>query len=188
MTKTIEKRRTIFIKKAFQGRFILNVLLIIMLSGLCSAGLIYWITGGDLLAESQTAHENIRSALDHLGISILIANMAALIIASIFAVLMVLYASHKIAGPLYRFEKYCQQIGDGQLDTFTPLRQNDQLQELGTAFYGMVIKLRERKEQRLMLITQLTDKINQLQQDPAIAAAHTEQLAGLRQLLGQLRD
>jgi nitrate/nitrite-specific signal transduction histidine kinase len=188
MTNNVYKRRTVFINKSFQGRFILNVFLLILLSGVCSALSIYWITGGDLQAQSQTAHENITNAIDHLGLSIVIGNLVALVIVGSLTIFMVLYASHKIAGPLYRFEKLCTQIGDDQLDTITSLREHDQLQELGTAFGEMVAKLRSRKDQRLTLVAKLTDHLEQLQQDPAITANYSEHLEQMRQALTQLQE
>ena len=188
MSNNPNKRRIIFINKAFQGRFILNVLLLILLSGFCSAMLIYWITGGDLQAESQTAHENINNALDHLGISLILGNLTAMLIVGMLTVFMVLYASHKIAGPLYRFEKLCEQIGDGQLDGISRLREGDQLQDMGKAFDDMIGKLRNRQDQRNLLVTKLSGQLEQLQQDQAIVTHHSEHLEQMRQTLAQLQE
>jgi nitrate/nitrite-specific signal transduction histidine kinase len=188
MSNNANIRRTVFIKKAFQGRFILNMFLLILLSGLCSAALIYWLTGGDLLAQSLTAHESIKTALDHLGFSIVIANLAALLVAGVTTITMVLYASHKIAGPLYRFEKICEQIGEGNLDTVTTLREGDQLQDMGRAFHDMVGKLRNRKTQRLELIAEATDRLDRLPQDQTLSAAQLEHIARIRQIPARLPE
>ncbi len=188
MSKNTEQRRAVFINKAFQGRFILNVLLVVLLSGLCSALLIYWQTGGDLQAESQTAHVNIESSLEHLGFSILFGNLVAMLIAGGAALFFILYASHKIAGPLFRFEKLCHQIGDGQLDTITKLREGDQLQDMGNAFEDMVIKLRNRRDQRMLLTEKLIAQLEQLQHDPAVATHYSGQLEQMRHVLAQLQD
>jgi methyl-accepting chemotaxis protein len=188
MSNNTSKRRTIFIKRAFQGRFILYVLLLILLSGACSALLIYWITGGDLQAQSLTAHTNVMNALEHLGVSIFIGNLCSLLIAGGVAIFVVLYSSHKIAGPLYRFEKWCEQIGDGQLDTITPLREHDQLQELGLAFAAMTTKLRDRKALRLQQVTTLTSHLEQLSKDPALFSQHSEQIDQMQRLLKGLEE
>ena len=188
MSNNENKRRKIFINKAFQGRFILNVFLLILLSGFCSALMIYWITSGDLQAESQTAHGSIGNALDHLGISIFIANLAALAIGGTLTIFMVLYASHKIAGPLFRFEKLCEQIGDGQLDGISKLREGDQLQDMGRAFDVMITKLRNRKIQQLELIAQLNQELESLQHEPAIIGNYSANLEQMRQILIQLQE
>ncbi len=183
MSNNTSKRRNIYINKAFQGRFIVGVFLLIVLSGLCSALLIYWITGGDLQAQSQSAHTNIMTSLEHLGVSIFLGNLVSMLIAGSVATFVVLYASHKIAGPLYRFEKLCEQIGDDQLDNITALREHDQLQELGKAFAIMSTKLRNRKDKRLMQISKLVGQIEQLQKDVSIPSQQAEVLEQMRQTL-----
>ncbi len=159
MNNTLPKRRLVFIKKDFQGRFIVGAFALILLSGLCSAGLVYLITGGDLQAQSQSAHANLINATERLGISLLIGNLVSILIAGGIAITAVLYASHKIAGPLYRFEKLCQAVGEGNLDTITNLREKDQLQDMAQAFSTMVAKLRDRRDQRTQLIHQLNQQI-----------------------------
>ncbi|WP_446810481.1 hypothetical protein ACH50O_02500 [Methylomonas sp. 2BW1-5-20] len=153
------QRRQVFIKKDFQGRFILGAFALILLSGLCSALLIYWMTGGDLQAQSQSAHASIVNASERLGISILIGNLVAILAAGGIAVGTVLYASHKIAGPLYRFETLCQEVGKGNLDTVTHLRENDQLQDLAQSFSTMVANLRNRRDHRQRLLAELDQQI-----------------------------
>ncbi len=165
MSNTTYKRRIVFINKAFQWRFIAGVFLLILLSGLCSALLIFWITGGDLQAQSQTAHANILNAWDRLGLSIFIGNVVAIVIAGTLAVFVALYASHKIAGPLYRFEKLCEQVGNGDLDVLVSLREKDQLQELGVAFAGMVNKLRARQNEQSAVVAKIKAEIEELKHD-----------------------
>lgn len=159
MNNTVSQRRKVFIKKDFQGRFILGAFALILLSGLCSALLIYWMTGGDLQAQSQSAHASIVNAAQRLGISIFIGNLVATLVAGGLAVAAVLHASHKIAGPLYRFETLCREVGEGHLETVTHLRENDQLQDLALSFATMVAKLRDRRDQRARLIAQFNQQI-----------------------------
>jgi len=158
MTETTQpsKRKIILISKAFQGRFIASVLATIILFGICSAILLYWLIGNDLQVQSQAAHINIANTWERLGLSILIGNVIATIIAGGTAIIVVLYISHKIAGPLYRFETLCKQVGDGHLDTITHLRANDQLQELAKSFSSMVDKLQSKRQQK----NHLTDEAN----------------------------
>jgi methyl-accepting chemotaxis protein len=176
MTSTAPKRRNVFIKKTFQGRFIVGVLLLMLLSGLCSALLIYWMTGGDLQAQSESAHINIANAWARLGLSIFIGNVVAILIAGSISVFVVMYASHRIAGPLYRFEKLCEQVGNGDLEVSTSIRENDQLQDLSTAFLAMVNKLRARKGRQQDCVANLTKQIEQLKKENALSASQLEQL------------
>jgi methyl-accepting chemotaxis protein len=180
------KRKHVFINKAFQGRFIAGVFALIVLSGLCSALLIYWLTGNELQVQSQTAHVNILTAFERLGLSILIGNVVALILVGVVSVVTVNYATHKIAGPLYRFEKICEQVGEGQFDTVTTLREHDQLQQLGIAFSLMVDKLRARKNQQQIQLEIVTEQIEVIKNDPSLTDNQLKLVEKLASTIKQL--
>jgi|GEM_PF-361781 len=180
------KRRTVFIKKAFQGRFIITVLMMILLFGFCSAGLIYWLINSDLHAQSQSAHGNISNTWARLGLSILMGNLVAVIIAGIPTVFFVLYISHKIAGPLYRFEQACEQIGDGNLDTVTQLRKQDQLQDLSIAFTTMSDKLRARQQQRQQNLAAMENQLKALKTMQQLSPQQSHVIAELEHSIQQL--
>lgn len=186
MNNNQPKRRHIFIKKGFQGRFILGAFTIILLSGLCSAILVYWITGDDLHAQSLSAHANIVNAWERLGVSIMIGNVVSILVAGTVAVVSVLYASHKIAGPLYRFETLCEQVGNGKLDGVTSLRENDQLQELGRAFVGMVAKLRSRQDRQDSLLIDINNRIKDLKSSDNLTTEQQNILSALVEAVAQL--
>lgn len=187
MSNVSVKRRHVFINKAFQGRFIIGVFLLILLSGICSALLIYGLIGNDLLAQSQTAHANITEALKHLSWSILIGNTIAIMVSSTVAVMVAIYASHKIAGPLYRFEKLCEQVSNNQYAVFTSLREHDQLQQLGAAFTHMIEKLNGRKQQQQTSIALIEQQLDRLRNDTNLVGKQQEMLDALLNTLQQLK-
>ena len=190
MSQSVAKtaRRSVFIKKAFQGRFIASVLLMIILFGLCSAGLIYWLISGDLQSQSQSAHINIANAWERLGLSILIGNIVAAVVAGLSAIIVVLYISHKIAGPLYRFETLCRQIGEGNLDGVTHVRENDQLQELAVAFTEMVEQLRQRRDQQQAVLTELHIQLDMLGNQFESTPSGDSVLISLKETLKKLEN
>jgi methyl-accepting chemotaxis protein len=190
MSQSVAKtaRRSVFIKKAFQGRFIASVLLMIILFGLCSAGLIYWLISGDLQSQSQSAHINIANAWERLGLSILIGNIVAAVVAGLSAIIVVLYISHKIAGPLFRFETLCRQIGEGNLDGVTHVRENDQLQELAVAFTEMVEQLRQRRDQQQAVLTELHIQLDMLGNQFESTPSGDSVLISLKETLKKLEN
>jgi len=181
-------RRSVFIKKAFQGRFIASVLLMIILFGLCSAALIYWLIGSDLQSQAQSAHVNIANAWERLGLSILIGNIVAAVVAGLSAIIVVLYISHKIAGPLYRFETLCRQVGEGNLDGVTHVRENDQLQELAIAFTEMVGQLRQRRDQQQALLTELQIQLDMLSKQDESKFSESSAVSSFRETLKKLEN
>jgi nitrogen fixation/metabolism regulation signal transduction histidine kinase len=188
MNDTAVKRRRLFIDKRFQGRFILGAFAIIMLSGLCSALLIYWITGDDLKAQTFSAHINIADADSRLGLSILIGNVVSILVAGGVAIISVLYASHKIAGPLYRFKKLCEEVGNGNLDTITSLREQDLLQELALAFSVMLNNLRDQRDRRKQHLAEIQSRIDDLKNGDNLTAQQRETLKALAEAVETLHS
>jgi methyl-accepting chemotaxis protein len=188
MSNNLPTRRKIFIKKAFQARFVLGAFAVILLSGLCSALLIYWITADDLQAQSLSAHFNISQATERLGASILIGNVVAIIVAGAVAVISVLYASHRIAGPLHRFEALCEAVGSGDLDDAAQLRENDQLQELAGSFSAMVAKLRHQRGERSELIVGVHRQLSMLREGSNLTSPQQEAVMKMAELLDRLES
>jgi nitrogen fixation/metabolism regulation signal transduction histidine kinase len=150
--------------------------------------LIYWLTGGELLAQAKMAHASLEDPLAHLAFAILLGNVVAMLVSGAATIFVMLYASHKIGGPLYRFEKLCQQVGGGRLDAAPELRAGDQLQDLGKAFQDMVASLRNRQEHRVVSAMKLSSVLDQLQKDPDFVDRHLDKLEQMRQTLTQLQE
>ena len=102
MTKNY-KRRTFFIKKDFQGKLLLGSFL--------------FVTGGGLL---------FNVLLKQLPA----ANWIMIIIGSIFLMVASLLLSHRIAGPMFRFESTLDNMKKGHLDITIHLRDKDEGKEL----------------------------------------------------------
>ena len=131
---------------------------------------------------------NIANTWERLGLSILIGNIVAAVIAGLMAIIVVLYISHKIAGPLYRFESLCKQVGEGNLNTITHLRSNDQLQELAQSFSAMVDKLRNRREQKNKLLDDLNNEIGHLKTDSNLTPEHIDSIKKLEAIVGHIKN
>ena len=55
-----------------------------------------------------------------------------------------LVASHKVAGPLYRFKKVMKEVADGDMSVRMKLRKGDQLDDVAEAFNEMMDALERR--------------------------------------------
>lgn len=86
----------------------------------------------------------------------------ALIIVSCLLLVLGVYASHRVAGPMYRIAKNLNLIGvEEQIDTIQ-IRRKDQLKEMADAFNHMVHTLKDKMYQDMRLIDQVKGKISQL--------------------------
>ena len=179
MQSNKSQRRIVFIKREFQGRFIAKVLSLIVVVAAVSAVLIYLLVGGDLEAKSNSAHLDIGQVLDRLALTVVLCAGVAAIGAGALAIHVVVHATHRIAGPLYRFETICRQVGTGNLDGITHLREHDELQDLSVAFGEMVGGLRQRRDQRLEKLRALESALGSAGGDTDAARAAIARLKEL---------
>ena len=86
----------------------------------------------------------------------------ALVAVSCLLLVLGVYASHRIAGPMYRITKNLNLIGvENQMDTIQ-IRKRDQLKDMADAFNHMVHALKDRMYQDMRLIDHVRGKISQL--------------------------
>ncbi len=124
---TDSKRKIVLINRKFQykliGKFILlNVVILIMFSIL-----IYLFLNSEVDANLKSAHvtySNIKDMLFPIVISLSIINI---LISSLIIALFVKYASFRIAGPMYRFNKALEEMSCKNLNPVTAIRSGDQL-------------------------------------------------------------
>lgn len=152
------KRRNIFIKKDFQGKLILGYFLFV--AGGC---LLFILLLGIFSADTMTiSYNNHDLQLGQTPIvllkKVLTAHWVFLVLGSVFLVITAMFITHRIAGPLFRFEKALDNMLDRRLDDTIFLRSKDEGKDLAR-------------------------KINAFNEDLSISLknlqAHSEAIAGL---------
>jgi len=138
------KRRQYYISKKFQTRFILRFFLILVLGGVVTVGLTLLNTQDTLTSTYVDSRLVIQSTSLAIMPSVIFTTLLTTGILGVVAVLVTLLASHKIAGPIYRFEKDIQQVGEGDLRHRIRIRKNDQFQELAVSLNQMIDGLSSR--------------------------------------------
>ncbi len=138
------KRRNYFIKKEFQAKFILKFCLILLGGIVLSTGLLLAFSRDTL----TTSFDHSRLVVENTGLallpSIIYTNLITLGLITLAAIVVTLFASHKIAGPMFRIEKELKSIGAGKLDRQISFRQNDQAVEIAESLNEMTKKLHEK--------------------------------------------
>ncbi len=157
-----KKRKTIFIKPAFQRKFIYWVVGLLLVCCLCSAGVLYPMISSELNSGAASGHLDISGLKSNLFLALLIGNGLAILVAALATTYVILYISHKVAGPLYRFEAICKEIGNGNLNVSTGLRDMDQLTGLSDAFGEMLVQLRSQCEDQHKRIEKARDDLSAL--------------------------
>ncbi len=124
------KRRNYFIKKDFQGKLILGYFLFVI-GGCLLFVILLGIISADSLTISYTDHDlQLGQTPMMLLKDVIAANWILIVIGGSFLVLAALLITHRIAGPLFRFEKALDYMMTGRLDDYIYLRENDSGKEL----------------------------------------------------------
>lgn len=124
------KRRKFFIKKDFQGKLILGCFLLVAGGGLLF-NVLLGLLSADTLTISYTNNDLQLGQTPFILIKqILTANWFLLVVGGGFVMLASLLLSHRIAGPLYRFESTLDNMQKGRLDNTIHLRDKDEGKEL----------------------------------------------------------
>lgn len=120
------KRRNIFIKKNFQGRLILGYFLFV--AGGC---LFFFILLGIFSADSLTiSYQNNDLQFEQTPIMLFKKAISTywlfIVVSSVFLILGTMFITHRIAGPIYRFEKTLDRMLNNDLSATIKLRPKDE--------------------------------------------------------------
>lgn len=133
-----------------------------------------------LSAHEQAAVANVLKSANLKLIPKLIVIILAMAFASIFIF-------HKIAGPIYRFEKQAMAIGKGDLTLKFKLRKGDELKDLSLALEEMVGSLRSKIADSLKSIKEFSDGIDKLTQRVGEGTEEKRIISNLKANLVQLK-
>ena len=155
------KRSQYFIKRRFQARFVVLFIALVIVGSIISGAILYRVTYKELGVEFGRAHSQLRSTGEIILPAVLLTNVITVGVIGIATIIVTIVLSHKIAGPLYRFEKNAKKVGEGDLTVRTKLRESDQTKQLAIAFSEMTDSLREKmkdlKDKALEISKTVTD-------------------------------
>jgi len=124
------KRKHYFIKKTFQAKFILKFCLIILLGAFLATVLLLILSQNTLTSSFHQSQLTIKNTATAILPSVILTNLITLGFISLAAIVIILFISHKIAGPMFRLENDIKEIGKGHLTKRIRLREKDQITEL----------------------------------------------------------
>ena len=137
------KRRTIFIKKNLQFSYMMLIILSV-LAGLLIMAFELTFTLNDIFDKYPVLLQPIYDTFPSIAFSFIY----KIIIYVVFVVLISAIVSHKMAGPVYRFEQTCKAIAKGDFSQRVHLRKGDQLMDLQDEFNKMMDRIEEELKKR----------------------------------------
>jgi len=143
-SKHLYRRRQYFIKKEFQSKFILRFCLLILAGVLISTGLLLLFSQSTLTSSFHQSRLTIKNTAIAILPAVIYTNLITLGLITLASIVIILFVSHKIAGPMFRFEKEIKEIGLGDLTKTIKLRKKDQITEIAEDLNNMTASLHEK--------------------------------------------
>ena len=153
------KRSIVYIHRPFQRNFILKFCVIALLAMLCASLVLYFLSKDTMTATYRFHHLALEETAQAILPALLITNVVVLLVFILATILVTLYVSHKIGGPLYRLGKSLEAIGEGNLNPEIKLRERDQLADFASQINNMAKGLGGRVRRLQLKITGLRDKV-----------------------------
>jgi len=138
------QRRNYFIDKKFQTQFIIKFCLIVIAAALAIGISLFFFSSNSTTVAIENTKVTVKTTADF----ILPLIMQTIIIVTVFTalavVLLTLFVSHKIAGPLFRLKREIDKLGEGNYGANFQIRATDQLKELSHSLTLMSNSLRDK--------------------------------------------
>ena len=138
------RRKNYYIKKRFQSNFILKFLTLLLSGAFISGVIIYFMSRGALTTTFDNSRLAIRSTADYILPSLLLSGAVVIMVIGFAAIVVTLFTSHKIAGPLYRIEKDIEELASGNLNVRFNLRGGDEIKALAARLDDLTASLRSK--------------------------------------------
>jgi len=131
------RRRNYFINKKFQTLFIIKFCALVIMGTALSGGVVYWMSRSTVTSTFENSRLVIKSTADFILPSVLLSGAFVVISVGIAAIVITLFTSHRIAGPLYRIQKDLEELSRGNLNVSFNLRKNDEIKVLAETLNDM---------------------------------------------------
>ena len=141
-TNFANRRKNFYIKKEFQRNFILKFCALVVIGAVISGSIIYAVSTATVTTIFDNSRLTIKSTADYILPTVLLSSAVVVVLIGIASVIVTLFTSHKIAGPLYAIEKRVDAITALNLKTEFRLRAGDEIKPLAVGLDVMVTSLR----------------------------------------------
>lgn len=161
------KRRRYLINMKFQTEFILKFCGLVVLGAVVFGVILYVFSSRTLTTSFENSRLVVKSTASYLLPGLLFGGLVVAILTATAASIVVLLMTHRVVGPMYRFEKYAEKVGSGEISSDLKIRKKDQFQNLVGAFNKMtqdlgagLLKVIGVSDKLDALIDQLSDSTN----------------------------
>ncbi len=126
----MQRRKNYFIKKKFQLNFLSGFILLLILESLLIGGLFMHLSSDTLTTGYSNSVLKVERTSDFFFVSFLLSTFIAAGAMAIVGMGVFILLSHRLAGPLYRFESTLKDLENGDLTQRINLRKTDEITAL----------------------------------------------------------
>jgi len=131
------KRRNYFINKGFQTEFILKFCGLVAFGCVIFGIILYIFSAHTLTTSFENSRLVVKSTASYILPGLVFGGLIVGLVTAVASSIVVLLMTHRIAGPLYRFERHAQRVGSGEISPDLKIRKKDQFQNLAGVFNKM---------------------------------------------------
>jgi len=155
------RRKQYFIKKGFQFKFIFKFCVIVIIGALISTGVLFLSSKDTLTSSFQQSRLVIKNTASAILPAVIYTNLITLILITAATIAVTLFISHKLAGPMFRFEKELKGITGGDLTKKIILREKDQITDMADSLNMMIAGLHGKVSDIRSDVKQLAESASQ---------------------------
>jgi methyl-accepting chemotaxis protein len=131
------KRRQYFVQKGFQSKFILKFCLILLIGIILSTVFLFLFSENTLTSSFEQSRLVIKNTATAILPNVFLSHLIAFVLIILLTIAVTLLVSHKLAGPLFRFQKELNEIGNGDLSKVIKIREKDQFKAVADSLNQM---------------------------------------------------
>ena len=185
-------RKNYFIKKEFQTKFILKFCALVTLAAVISAVVLYLFLSHSVTTVFKDSRIMIKPTTEFIMPGLIFSSLISVILVSLATVAVVVFISHRIAGPLYKVENSLERMGEGDVSFDIHFRRGDEVKVLSEIFNKTRRKLSGTVADMKKESTRIFSQINALKKisDKSTAESHEIKkiLDGLEKTSGDLGE
>ena len=176
------RRKNYLIKKKFQLSLLFRLVLLIVLVSLLIVGLFMLISSNTLTTGYSNSMLRVENTPRFFFPALMLVALISAIGIAIIGAAIFISLSHRVAGPLHRFEKVLQDMEKGDFTSRMNLRKNDQLMEFKVAL-NLLIESLDGKIGSIKKSTLEMDELLSKKDDPLLAAKLKSKLDDIKKEL-----
>ena len=136
------KRKQYFVEKSFQTKFIFKFCIVVVISSFFIGGLIFFLSQDSTTVTIENTEVKVKRTADFILPIIVTTVIVVSSFSSVIVLILTLFVSHRIAGPLFRMKREIDGVKEGDLTKKFNLREKDQFREVAASLGGMCDTLR----------------------------------------------